>query len=349
MKISMVYDKLVRHLPSKRRFCLVGKPGVGKTYVYLQAAQTLGWKTIVISAPLEDPSTIRGYPRAVGDTATHCLFDGMAKAFAATDPTLVVFDDLGMAREATATSIIRFWQTGEIDGKQLPDCVSIGCATNDIEHGSGVYGIIEPFKTRCHTILEVETDVDDLAQYGLANDWPTDLIAFLRNNVEAIHDWKVCRSVRIDGACPRGWEYVAEWIKLGEDDPEIIAGCVGKGRAAQYLAYRNLANDLPSIDHILLDPQGAPVPERPDAQYLVACAISGHMTAHNFAVCGTYLQRLPAMIRAFSIRDALRAEVQRRKLNKLPKDHRSIATSRDFTAWAVSADGREIMAANSMD
>lgn len=350
MRINEFGELLKRSLPKRKRVFGVGKPGVGKTFVVRQVAHALGMDYIGICAPLQSPVKIGGYPRpplVEGGDATHCLFDGIAKAFRATKPTVLCIDDLGMAGGETLKSIVDLVQHGTIDEKQLPDCVVIVGLSNDVGHGADVQGMIEPLKTRWHTIIDIETNIDDVIAYGLSRDWPADLCAFLRNAPDALHDWKPCKSMRIDGACPRGWEYVADWIRDGETHPEVIAGCVGKGRATQYLAFRELINDLPDVDQCLMAPESAPVPTNPSAQWLVSMALASKMTAGNFGQALKYLNRLPAMFRAFSIRDAFQAEKRRRDDKTLPKGWAALSTSRDFTAWAVSKDGQEVMSAAS--
>jgi len=348
MKISEYEALLERNLPRRRRILGVGKPGVGKSFTHRRVCARLGWDYIPICAPLQSPVKIGGYPRPpaeVGGDATHCLFDGIAAAMRATKPTYLVFDDLGMAGGETLKAIVDLIQFGRIDSRTLPDCVTIGGATNDVGHGADVQGLIEPLKTRWHSIINIEPSLDDLVQYGLAQGWPADLIAFLRNTPEALHDWKPSKSMSIDGACPRGWEYVAEWVNCGETDPEVIAGCVGKGRAAEYLAYRNLINELPDVDAVIIDPEGSPVPPNPSAQWLVSTALACKLNGGNFGQCLTYLKRLPQMFRAYSIRDAIKAENLRRRDNTLPKGYAAIHTGRDFVAWANSEDGQSIMSA----
>lgn len=348
MKISEFSEILERAIPLKRRVLAVGKPGIGKTFVHRQVCGRLGWDYIGLCSPLQSPVKVGGYPRPPaepGGDASHALFDGIAQAFRATKPTYLVFDDLGMANGETLKAIVDLVQFGRIDNRTLPDCVVIGGATNDIGHGADVQGLIEPLKTRWHTIINVEPSVDDLVRYGLSKGWPSCLLAFLRNSPAALHDWKPSKSMSVDGACPRGWEYVAEWINGGIADPEVLAGCVGKPRASEYLAFRGLINELPDVDSVLIDPEGAPVPENPSAKWLVSMALASRMSGGNFGQCVKYLTRLPQMFRAFAIRDAVKSENMRRREGALPKGYQPIHAAPDFTAWTTSEDGQDIMSA----
>ena len=334
----------------RRRVLLKGPPGTGKTFMGIQAAKHLGWDDIGLCVPLLSPVKVGGYPRPpseAGGDATHCLFDGIAQAFRAVKPTLLRFEDLTMGNGETLKAVLELFQFGKIDGRVLPECVCLFATGNDVGHGADVQGLIEPLKNRFHTIVNIEPHLDDTVAYGLAHGWPADLLAYLRNAPDALHDWKPSKSVSIDGATPRGWEYVAEWINIGVDDAEVIGGCVGKGRATAYLAFRGLMGELPDVDACLLDPDGAPVPENPSARFLVSMALSAKMTAGNLGQCVKYLNRLPAMFRAYSIRDAFRGEAARRRDNALPKDWKPLSVSRDFTAWACSEDGKAVMSAAS--
>lgn len=348
VKIGEFIEFLPRALKARKRVLAVGPPGCGKTDGFTQVCKALGWDMLTSVLPLDDPSTIRGYPvkpNGESGAARHCLFDTAYRAFHATKPTLWFLDDAGQASESTLKSVMRIVQFGELDGMQLPECVSICAATNDVGHGAGVYGMIEPLKSRFHTIVNVETNVDDVCAFGMARNWAPWLIAFLHNSPESLNDWKPSKSMKLDGACPRGWEYLNGWDAIGVQDSEVWAGCVGKGQAAKALAFRGLINELPDIDGCMIDPEGSPVPKNPSAKLLIAMAMAARMTGGNFGNAVRYLNRLDAMFRAYAIRDAFRAENQRRKDGSLDKNYKQLASSRDFTAWACSEDGKAVMAA----
>lgn len=346
MRVQQFKQLIKTALPKGRRVLGVGKPGTGKSYAVADAASEMGWDLISLCAPLQSPVKVGGYPRppsVEGGDASHCLFDGIARAFRATKPTVLLWDDLGMAGGETLKAIVELVQFGRIDSRTIPACVVQCALTNDVGHGADVQGLIEPLKTRFHSIVNVESHVDDVVVYGLANGWPSDLLAFLRNAPDALQDWKPSKSMHVDGASPRGWDYVGQWINDGVDDPEVIAGCVGKGRATQYLAFRALMHELPDVDEeVLLNPESAPVPENPSARFLVSMALASKMTAENFDRCLSYLVRLPQMFRVYTIKDAFKAEAARREAKTLPKGWQHLESSPAFTSWVASADGKAI-------
>lgn len=348
MRIGEFAEFFRKALAKRKRVLDVGPPGIGKTFTRRQVCAELGWDYIGICAPLQSPVKIGGYPRPPveeGGDASHALFDGIARAFRAQGPTHLHIDDLGMANGETLKAIVDLVQFGRIDNRLMPECVVVGASSNDVGHGADVQGLIEPLKSRFHSIIKIETHIDDVVTYGLSKGWPSCLLAYLRNDPPALHDWKPSKSMQIDGACPRGWEYVAEWINDGFDDPEVISGCVGKGRATAYLAFRALIADLPDVNACLLDPEGSPIPENPSARFLVSMALASKMDAGTFGQAIRYLNRLPQLFRAYAIRDAIKAEAARQKAGALPKGHKPIHASRDFTAWTCSSDGKDVMSA----
>ncbi len=117
---------------------------------------------------------------------------------------------------------------------------------------------------------------------------------------------------------------------------------MGKGRAAEYLAFRGLINELPDVQAVLLNPEGSPVPKNPSARWLIACALAAKLNGSNFGQVIKYLNRLPQMFRVFSLRDALNAEGMRRVDGRLPVGYHAIHESRDFVEWAQTEDAQAI-------
>jgi hypothetical protein len=54
---------------------------------------------------------------------------------------------------------------------------------------------------------------------------------------------------------------------------------------------------------------------------------------------------MPRMFQAFAVRDAFKAEAARRRDKTLPDGWKQLASSRDYTAWAVSEEGKDVMSA----
>jgi hypothetical protein len=345
------YERLLeRALPVGAKILVVGPPGVGKTVGKRNVCARLGYRYIGLSGPLLSPVKVWGYPmkpEVAGGDATHALFDGMAEAFRASGPTLLDFDDIGMATGEVMKCILDLVQFGRIDSRQLPSCVVISASSNDVGHGADVQGMVEPLKSRFEAIVHIEASVEDTVIYGLSQGWPVWLCAWVRNHPLCFEEWKPTKSLDISGVCGRGLENVSRWEARGLLDGELCAGCVGKGAAVDMMAFRALAAQLPDVDKVLLAPEHEPVPEDPGARYLVCSALAAKMDGGNFGQALKYLQRLPQSFRAFSLLSGVRVEDRRKADGKLAAGHVMISQSGAFNAWVCSQDGREILKAGS--
>lgn len=351
ISISEFRALLEKAIPAGMRVLAVSPPGCGKTAVTEQVVSALKQRCWPICMPLVGPEYISGYPYRVNGKASHAPFGVLAEALESEQPGTIILDELGGATESTVKAALRFVQFGDIGDKRLPAHVSMVALSNDVTHAAGVMGLFEPMKDRWHTIVHLDYSVEDTVAYGLANDWDVGVLAYINggcasnggNTAIPVFDWKPSRDMRRAGATPRSYDYASQWLKRGVEDKAVIEGCVGPGHATALLAYRALMKDLPSLTDILSDPQNASVPENPSARYLVATTLAAKMDGGTFGQAIQYLKRMPKMFRILSVRDCRRAEVERKKLGITKPDFRPLPTSRDYVAWTLSDDAKELV------
>ena len=97
---------------------------------------------------------------------------------------------------------------------------------------------------------------------------------------------------------------VRQASRLDPMEAKLLEGTVGQGAATELVAFLRLFRQLPSIDEILLNPDGAPLPTEPSAQIAIATALGRVLTDHSIGKGMTYLNRMPAELRVLAIRDA---------------------------------------------
>lgn len=346
MRIGEYAEFVPDMLQSGAIFLILGPPGIGKNQVPEDWARGQGWDVFVANLPMFDPTFIKGYPSRVDGIADHVPFGMLAKCLNATKPTLLILDELGAASTETVKAALRLIKEREIAGKRMPDHVRMLALSNDIGHGMQVMGIVEPAKDRFLSIVNVEPHVEDTITYGLTHEWPGWELAYLHNAPGALHDLTPQKSMQRSGATPRGWDGMSRLDKLGFlDKPvgtELAWGCVGKGRGTEAMAFRGLQKELPDINQVQSDPDHAPIPDNPSARYLVGMAIASRLDGNNFGQFLKYLNRMPQVLRAFVIRHVIKAEGAWMRAGTLPKNHRLLATTGDFTKWSTTRDGNEI-------
>jgi len=89
---------------------------------------------------------------------------------------------------------------------------------------------------------------------------------------------------------------------------EVASGWIGEGAAAQYMTFAALADELPDIEDILNDPEGATVPKRPDAAFLLSQMLSHHITVDNAEDMLVYIGRMGQDHQVITVKAALRRD-----------------------------------------
>lgn len=129
---------------------------------------------------------------------------------------------------------------------------------------------------------------------------------------------------RTGGALLSRLEAVLEKTKIKHDDLDLalLAGAVGKGVALEYMAYRAIHKDLPTVEDILKAPTTVAIPKESGTLYaltmMLARALDGNGTAAKVL---TYVARWPEEPGAFA------ASVIRRK-------QPGVLTLAEFGKWA---------------
>jgi hypothetical protein len=99
-------------------------------------------------------------------------------------------------------------------------------------------------------------------------------------------------------------------MQQGITDAPIIAGCCGDEWAAEFLAFIKIWKDLPSLNKIMLDPSGTPVPERsaPGTLFALSGALSRSMTHETAGQLMVYVDRMPIEFAAMIVRYATKRD-----------------------------------------
>jgi hypothetical protein len=126
---------------------------------------------------------------------------------------------------------------------------------------------------------------------------PAELVSFMRFRRELLHDFNPQKANDMENfPCPRTWEYVGHAMKMGlPNDLEFaaFAGAVGEGAAIELRGFLSmLRSNLPSIDGILLDPDNAKIPTRPDMLWAVTTALAKKATTLNCGRVFRYAERM---------------------------------------------------------
>lgn len=305
LKPSQTIELLKGAARARRPVMLVGEPGVGKTQLMHETERQLnaeGFRTLLIigHAATEDPTVPAGLPFMSPD-GTHASFKPFGSMYRAMteavnyDVVIYLLDDFGQATAAVQSAYMQLILGGELNGTRLPDNVVFFIATNDRKHRANVTGVLEPVKSRCATIVYLKPDIDEWCQWAYRVGFiPADMIAFLRMNQKVFSKFEPTADL-INSPNPRTWENAAHVLNMQlskETEFVCLVGAVGEGAAIEYTAFRALMQHMPSVDAILLTPDSAPIPDKPEVLYVVCGTLALRATKKNFGRIATYCERL---------------------------------------------------------
>lgn len=319
LKPSQVSNALEYCLNARQPVTLWGEPGIGKSQIVQQTAKRLGLACQDVRAVLLDPVDLRGLPHVNGDGRAHWAIP----EFLPRDGSGVLFlDELNRAPQLVQNACFQLVLDRKLGEYELPDGWRVVSACNRESDGGGVSRMSSALSNR-FTHINVEPDLEDWCKWAVVSGIEPVVIAFLRFRSELLH--KFDRNARAFPS-PRSWSFVSGITAqkpTAEIELALVAGSVGHAAAIDYMAFLRLYRSLPSIDAILLNPTGSPVPSEASTLYAVSSALARRAQSANLGRVIQYLDRLPVEFNVMAIRDATTRDAQ-------------LTATPEFTGWAVN-------------
>lgn len=318
LKPSEISKAVETCILAKQPVAVWGEPGVGKSQVIQQTAKRLNLACQDVRAVLLDPVDLRGLPHVNGDGRAHWAIP----EFLPRDGNGVLFlDELNRAPQLVQNACLQLTLDRKLGEYELPEGWTVVIACNRESDGGGVVKMSSALSNRFVHVNQV-VDLDDWCKWAAGAGIDPVVIAFLRFKTDLLH--KFDRNARAFPS-PRAWEFVSKIV--GQNPAPaimlaLVAGAVGHAAAIEFMAFLKLYRSLPSIDAILLNPTGAPVPTETSTLYAVSAALARRTTAQNFGRVLQYLDRLQAEFSVMAVRDAVTRDQQ-------------LTSTPEFTKWAV--------------
>lgn len=112
---------------------------------------------------------------------------------------------------------------------------------------------------------------------------------------------------------PNDWQGVknAQGQTVAEPNALVmLAGALGEGVAREFVTFTKVYDKLPSMNQIVLNPEGTPVPDEIDVQWALTGTIAHHATVDNIEHLLKYVKRMPIEYQVVCLRDAKRRKPQ---------------------------------------
>lgn len=307
MKPSKLVEYLAFSIDKNLPVLVKGKPGIGKSDIVAQAACDAKAKLIISHPVVSDPTDYKGLPFPKSDgTADFLPFGDLNKIITAREKTVFFLDDLGQASPSVQAACMQLLLARRINGHKVSENVTFIAATNRRQDKAAVNGLLEPVKSRFNSIVELEVNAEDWVKWALINDMPTELIAFIRFKPDLLDQFEPTKDI-INSPSPRTVAAVGKQQALGlprDFEFEAFTGAAGEAFATDYRTFLKMFRELPSMEEIIMNPGGAPVPADPGTLCAISSALAHKMSDQNIGAICTYLDRLPQEISVACVSDA---------------------------------------------
>jgi MoxR-like ATPase len=303
MRPAELMTALTGLVPTRRPTYIWGPPGVGKSSVVRQVADALSRPVVDVRATLLDPVDLRGLPTVAGGRTTWCPPDFLPHD----GEGLLFLDELAQAVPAVQTALLQLTLDRRLGEYVLPDGWTVVAASNRAKDRAGTHRLISPLLNR-FVHLDLEVSADDWQDWAVAAGVAPEVRAFLRFRPALLFQFEAAANPRAFPT-PRSWSFVSDVLTATPAHlrQRVVAGCVGDGPAAEFVAFLSLYQQLPDVDAVLSNPTAAPVPREPAVLYALVSALVERVRAKaapvsNFARYGT---RLPDEFSVLALRDAV--------------------------------------------
>jgi len=320
MRISQIKDALkIAHKAGLSVF-LKGSPGTAKTALVRQFAEESKMELISIHAPLTDLLDIKGVISTSGNEAKFLPLAMWPKH--TDDPVIVLIDELPQCVPAIQNAFSQLLIDKKMGDINLPEGSLVIATGNRKEDKAATHNVPSHVVNRVMHI-EVDRSNEDFFNWALKNKIEPEIVAFGHFKPECVYNFDP-RDNQNPYATYRSWEFASEILKAKpakELVGELLAGVVGKGVAAEFLAYRRMYKDLPDPAEILANPMATIVPQDPGTLYAVSTALAaavGTATVDNYF---KFMERLPTEFAVMSVKAAR---------NSYP----TIVKAKAFAGWA---------------
>lgn len=312
--------KLAVQAEARRNLFLHGPPGVGKSDIVRDVAAELGWRLFDVRAVLLDPVDLRGLPWVDRDGATIPVARWAAPGFlppADCGPAILFLDELPQAPVSVQNACLQLVLDRRLGEYGLPDSVRIVAAGNRSTDRAGAGKLTTALASR-FVHLDLDVSHDDWQTWALANGIHETVRAFIRFKAALLWDFDPATNPE-RFPCPRTWAFASslygELVAHSDMGLEldVIAGCVGKGAAAEFVAFSRIYRDLPDPDEVLKNPTKGTVPDSPAVLFALATSLG--LRAKELATpmvdnLVAYVDRMPAEFQVLAFRDAMAVRPQ---------------------------------------
>ena len=301
MNVSEITKAIVAVYPSRQPLMVWGPPGVGKSAGVREASRVLGTKSktkdnsfgfIDLRLSIREPTDLLG---VMWPDASKGLVRNFPSSFLPKAGRGILFlDELVQAStlmQGAASQLILDRCVGEY---VLPEGWHVIAAGNRVSDRAAANAMPTHIKNR-FIHLYAEVDVDSWVTWALEHQVDLRVVAFIKFRRALLHAFDP-QSKGEAFPSPRSWEFVSTLLKTWTSERALletmIKGAVGEGPGAEFCGFLRVADKMPSLEGIILNPHTAEIPDDMAALYATVTGLTGRASRDNLASITAYLNRV---------------------------------------------------------
>lgn len=241
---------------------LAGPPGIGKSAIVRQFAETHGLKIEVLMLSQIEPSDIRGLPfldRVTG--RTRWLIPEFYPPADDAGGGILFLDELANAEPRVQVAAYQLLLDRKVGEYTLPDGWVCFAAGNRLEDNSNVYELSAALADRL-VFFNVAAEPRDWLAWARANDIAPEVMAFIQVKPDFLEGNQMQDAAdQLIVPTPRSWERVSRILKreTRQDVRQVlVSGVLGQAAAVEFFHVLEEIQDLPSMETLFAtDPEDA--------------------------------------------------------------------------------------------
>ena len=329
--LAKAADLITAYITSNVPVNLLGSPGMGKSDVVKQVAESLNLMVIDFRLSTADPTDLSGIPfihngrsAYMPNEAFPLTTDTIPLKFDKdNNPVMIpVMDETGnpvmkqasysgwllfldeitnapMAVQAAAYQLILDRQVGQ---NKLHPAVRIMSAGNKITDGAAVTGEMSTALKSRMAHINIELHIETWLDWALTASVSHEITSFIKFKPTELYRFDP-KAASDTFPCPRTWGMADSVLKtMGMQHPDLLnllSGVLSDGAATEFVNYCKNFVGLPTYADIVRDPLHTPVPEGMSTLYALSGSIGAQATKDTVAKVMQYVARMP---REFQLR-----------------------------------------------
>lgn len=307
-----------------------GSPGIGKSAIVRSVSNEFNMELIDHRLSTSQPEDLSGMPDFYIDDANHrratfSPFD----IFPLTntpkpegkDGWILFLDEANSADKLVQAASYKLVLDKMIGQQRLHQDVGIVMAGNLATDRAIVELLSTAMQSRVIHIEMVISLLEWLEDVAIKERYDERIIAYMNYKGEkALMDFRPDHQEKTFN-CPRTWEFMNRLVKgksfktidglfTMEEKTPLYAGTITSGSAVDFVQFCKVQESVVTIDDVVRDPKGCPIPAKSDGKWLVISHLAMNISDENITQLSEYASRIEMQFRVLFYRTMIQQHPQ---------------------------------------